>query len=335
MVHQVGVEGVVAGNQDAERVLGSAAGAPQLLPHRGTGAGEAGHQHRVEAADVDAELEGVGRGKTDDLAGAQGRLECTPLLREVAPAVRGDPAGQQRVDLGEQGSGGQRHVFDAAPGPDEGQRVHVFRDQVGEQVSGLGGGGAAGRCVVLAGVRREGRLPQRHRDLASWRTVTGHGQHVQAGEPARRQLGLGHGGGGQDERGGGAVGGAQPTQPTYDVGDMGAEDAAVVVTLVDHDVLQRAQEPGPALVAGEERTVQHVGVGEDVLSMVARPVALLVAAVAVVGGDPYVETERTDRGHLVVGQGLRRGEVEDGRAAPVPDVALLTDRRECWQQVGE
>ena len=145
---------------------------------------------------------------------------------------------------------------------------------------------------------------------------------------AAASSGLGHGGRGQDEGGRGAVAGAEPAQPAYDVGDVGPEDAAVVVALVDHDVLQRAQEPRPPLVARQQRAVEHVGVGQDVLGVVAGPVALLAAAVAVVGGDPDVEPERSDRGHLVVGQRLGGREVEDGGPATVVQVALLADRGE-------
>ena len=149
----------------AERVPGAAPGPADLLPERRAGAGEAGHQHGVEAADVDAELEGVGRRQPEQLARAQRLLERAALLGQVAAAVGRDPAGQRRVDLGEQLGGGQRHLLGAAPRPDEGQGADALGDQVGEQVGGLGGGGAAHRRAVLAGVGGERRLPQRERDL--------------------------------------------------------------------------------------------------------------------------------------------------------------------------
>ena len=69
--------------------------------------------------------------------------------------------------------------------------------------------------------------------------------------------------------------------------------------------------------------------------MVAGPVALLAAAVAVVGGDPDVEAEREQTGQLVVGQRLGGREVEHGGAAFAVHVALLADRGQRGQLVGQ
>ena len=60
---------------------------PDLLPEGGPGAGEPGHQHGVEAAHVDPELERVGRRQPQQLARAQPLLDLAPLLGEVAAAV--------------------------------------------------------------------------------------------------------------------------------------------------------------------------------------------------------------------------------------------------------
>ena len=56
------------------------------------------------------------------------------------------------------------------------------------------------------------------------------------------------GGRGQDERRVRAVRGADPAQPAQHVGDVGAEDAAVDVALVDHHEPQPPQERRPARV---------------------------------------------------------------------------------------
>ncbi len=54
MVHEVGVQRIVAGDQHPGGVLSTAPRPAQLLPHRGAGAGEPGHQDRIEPGDVDA-----------------------------------------------------------------------------------------------------------------------------------------------------------------------------------------------------------------------------------------------------------------------------------------
>ncbi len=242
VVDQVGVERVVAGDQHPQGVAGATSGPPQLLPERGAGAGEADHQDGVEAGDVDAELERVGGGQPDQLAAAQLVLELAPLLGEVAAAVGRDASGQGRVDLGEQLAGGPGDLLDAAPRADEGEGADVLDDEVGEEVGGLGARGAPHRCAVLAEVGGERWLPQRERDPAARRPVLGHGGHRQPGEPAGRGLRLGHGRRRQHERRVGAVARADPPQPSEHLADVGPEDAAVVVGLVDHHEPQTGEE---------------------------------------------------------------------------------------------
>ncbi len=243
--------------------------------------------------------------------------------------------GELAVDLRQQRGRGERDVLDPAPGADEGQGADTVDHEVGEQISGLGGRRPPGGRVVLAGEAGERRLPQRHRDLAARRAVVGDRRHVEPGEPTGRLLGRGHGRRGQHERRVGAVGRADPAQPPQHVGDVGSEDAAVVVALVDDDVAQRAQERRPPVVTGQQRAVQHVGVGQDVLGVVAGPVALLSAAVTVVGGDADVEPEAGHRGHLVVGQRLGRREVEHGGAAAGAVAPGRAHRGERRQLVGQ
>jgi hypothetical protein len=113
------------------------------------------------------------------------------------------------------------------------------------------------------------------------------------------------------------------------------EDSAVVVALVDHDVAEVGEEGAPALVAGQQRSVQHVRVGQHVLRVVARPLALVAAAVAVVGGDADVEAERGEPGELVLGQRLGRREVEGGGAALAARPASRQRRGQRRQLVGE
>ena len=311
---EVGVERVVAGDEHAEGVAVTSAGPADLLPQRGAGAGEPRHHHRVEPADVDAQLERVGRGQPDQLAGAQGPLDRAALLGQVAAAVGRDLAGQRRVDLGEQLGGGEGDLLGPAPRPDERQRADPLDHQVGQQVGGLGRRGAPHRGAVLAGAGRERRLPERDGDLAAGRAVVDDRDEVEAGEPVGVDLRLGDRGRGEHERRVGAVRRAHAPQPAQHLGHVGPEHAPVVVALVDHDVAQRPEELRPAVVGGQQGAVQHVGVGQHVLGVVARPVPLLARAVAVVGGDPQVEPQRLQAGQLVLGERLGRAEVEGGGA---------------------
>ncbi len=335
MVHEIGVEGVVARHEDGQRVLGSPPGPADLLPEGRAGPGEPRHQYGVEAADVDAELESVGRGQSDELPGAQVRLQRPAFLREVATAVGGHPPRERRVDLGQEPGSGHGHLLGAAAGPDERQRPHVLGHQVGEQVGGLGRGGAADRCAVLAGPGGEGRLPQRQRHLAARRGVPGDRQDVQTSQPAGGGRRFGHRRRGEDERGIGAVEGADAAQPAEHVGDVGAEHAAVVVALVDDDVAQRPEERRPPAMDGQQGPVEHVRIGQDVLRVVAGPFPLVARTVAVVGAQAHVEAQRGEPGQLVVGEGLGGREVEDGGAPFAARPARGPDGAQGRELVGE
>ena len=66
---------------------GAAAGAAGPLPRRGDRARIAGHDRRVERADVDAELERAGRHDRPHAALAQAALDLAPAQRQVAAAI--------------------------------------------------------------------------------------------------------------------------------------------------------------------------------------------------------------------------------------------------------
>ena len=316
MVDEVGVERVVAGDQHRERVLPGAPGAAGLLPQGGAGTGPAADDHGVEAGDVDTQLQRVGGGEPDEFPRPQRLLQRAPLLRQVPGAVGGDPGRQVGRDLGEGALGAERDGLGAAPRPYEGQRLEVLDDEVGEQVGGLGGGGAAHGGVVFAAQLGQRRLPERERRRAARRGVVGDLRDGQAGEPGGGRARVGGGRRGEDEDGLGAVPRAHPPQPAQDLRDVGAEDAAVVVRLVDDDVAQAAQVRRPAGVPGQDRAVQHVGVGQHVVGVLPHPGALVGGRVAVEGRGAQLRELQAAQGlELVGGQGLGRREVEHRAAA--------------------
>ena len=242
VVDQIGVQRVVARHHHPERVAGAAPGPADLLPQGRAGAGEAGEQHGVEAADVDAELERVGRGQAEQPAVAQRLLERAALLGEVAAAVGRHLVDQARVDLAEQASRGQGDRLGAAAGADEGERADAVRRP----------GRSAGRRPRWwpSGGRARRSHPARARTAAP----TARAPCGRAGEPSSvtattsrpvsrpaDDLRLRDGGRGQHEGGVGAVQRRDPAQPAQDLGHVGAEDPAVVVALVDHDVAQRSR----------------------------------------------------------------------------------------------
>ena len=106
--------------------------------------------------------------------------------------------------------------------------------------------------------------------------------HVEAGERGAGLRGVRDRGAGEQELRLAAVERAHAPQPPQHERHVRAEDAAVGVRLVDHDVREVGQHVRPAPVVGQDADVQHVGVRQDRIGEAAHEVALLARRVAVV-----------------------------------------------------
>ncbi len=104
---------------------------------------------------------------------------------------------------------------------------------------------------------------------------------------------------------------------------MAAEDAPVVVHLVDDDVFEAFEEGDPLGVVGHDGGVQHVGVGEDDVAGAAHLAAGVGGGVAVVGEGADVGAKVGDEAvefvELVLGEGLGGEEVERLRRRVLED----------------
>src|SRR5262245_117052 len=90
MVDDVLVDRSTRRDEDADARLLAPPGTTELLPRRRDGAGIAGEDGGIEAADVDAELQRVRRHDAEDLALAQALLDRASLRRQVAAAIAPD-----------------------------------------------------------------------------------------------------------------------------------------------------------------------------------------------------------------------------------------------------
>jgi hypothetical protein len=158
---------------------------------------------------------------------------------------------------------------------------------------------------VFAQQLRERRLPQRDVDRAPWRGIIDDLRDVHREQLPRGRARIGHRRRGEDEHRRGVVVSREPLQPAHDLGDVRAENPSIAVAFVDHDEAQALEEPRPARVAGQERMVGHVGVGEHDVGVAPGPVAFFKRSVAVVRRDPQArQPEVADRPYLVSGQCL-------------------------------
>ncbi len=110
---------------------------------------------------------------------------------------------------------------------------------------------------------------------------------------------------------------ADSVQAADDVRDVGAEDPAICVDLVDDYVAEVAEEPAPSAVVWEDTLVEHVGVREDDARLAPQLSARGLRSVAVVGaGFDHVRQRGFQLGvsaeaaKLVLGQGLGGKEIE-------------------------
>ena len=246
MGDQVGVERVVAGHENPQASLALASGAADLLPHRRTGAREPRHHDGVEPVDVDAQLESVGGRHRQQISALEAALDLAAILGKVAAAVGRHLVGQVGVDLRQRGAGLQRDGLGAAPAAYERERTNPVGHEVSDQVGRLGRRRASYRRAVLAVQGCERRLPQGDSSTAARRAVGYDGHHGLTHQPRRAQLRARGGGGREHERGGRSVVCCHASQSPDDLGDVRAEDASVVVALVDHDDTARIPRTSPS-----------------------------------------------------------------------------------------
>ena len=124
---------------------------------------------------------------------------------------------------------------------------------------------------------------------------------------------------------------ADTPKPPQHVRDVAPEDPALGVELVDHDVAQAHHEGCPPLMGWQDPDVEHVGVGEHDVRVLARPRAIVGVGIAVECDRAHPGDEpRAQRAQLVVGERFRGKEEERG-VTPVghdglDDGNLITQR---------
>ena len=234
-------------------------------------------------------------------------LDVAPLLRRVAGAVGRDALGRVAVAVFEAPAGVGVDELRGLARRGEADDAQAAQDRLGDHVARLG---QRARALAEGGVEQR-RVPEDDRLLGLRRAVVGDLREGQSDELLGERSRVGDGRRGQDEARVGAVVAAQPAQATQHLCDVRAEDAAVHVRLVEHDVAQVVQELGPAIVGGEDADVQHVGVRQDDRGPRAYARALRLRRVAVVDGrDHAAKLQARQVASLVLGERLGGVEVE-------------------------
>ena len=308
------VQGVLPGEVQRQALAAPSRPAPHLAQAR-HGSGEGDADRGVELADVDPELEGVGRHHGQQLSARQRGFDLAALLGGVPGAVGRD----QRPELGHVplGEAVAREALDQlypAAAVEKADRAHSLADESREHVSALGQHRPA-RPRALVDQRR---VPHRDPSRSARRTVGVDERKALAAQALGELERVRDRRRGENEPRLRAVQTRHATKPAQDVRDVRAEHPPVHVRLVDDDPTQVGEEVAPALVVRQDPDVEHVGIGEhevgaptDAGTVLARRVAV-VDRVAQLG---WVECRQ--RPSLVLSQRLGRVQVQ----GPPPGVA--------------
>ena len=336
------------GDQDRQRQFVGAAGAARLLPAGGDRAGKAGHHRCIQPADVDAQLQRVGRHHAEQRPVAQAALDPAPLVRQIAAAIGGDGVavrfGGVRFGAVRRRVVRRRAVrWAAAQGlPDIGGDQLRARARAGEHdrlhAPAQQTGGDLVRFVDHAAPGAPQRVEQRRVveqkvALPGRRAVAVDQDRVLLDDAAGQLQRVADGRRAADEARPRPVERRDPFQAADDVGQVRSEDAAVDVQFVDHHEAQLGQEPAPLGMMRQHAGVQHVGVGDDDAPLLARRDAGRRRRVAVVRAGGHRQAaglrHRRQLRLLVARQRLGRKEIEGGRAGVAQEV------RQDRQVVGE
>ena len=123
-----------------------------------------------------------------------------------------------------------------------------------------------------------------------------------------------------------------PEKAAEDIGDMGAERAAVAMHLIDDDILQPAQKGFPASVMVRENSrMQHVRVGDHKVCRLLDDLAAVAGGIAIEGSDgPGAcrgPDQFTEGALLIPGQGLGRVQEQDAEGLLRSQVVMQNGKK--------
>ena len=148
----------------AARTPTGAAGPAGLLPHRRERSGEAVEHHRVEPADVDAELERGRRGDAEELRRSTGRARARAAPRAGSRRGTRRPRSPQPAAPARGGAAVRGDQLGAAAAAREREGLMAGADEAAQQFGGLDVGRRAGpECDV-----EQRPLPAREHVLGVW-----------------------------------------------------------------------------------------------------------------------------------------------------------------------
>ena len=273
------------------------------LPSGSDRSGIPGQHHRVERSDVNAQLQRIGRHHAERFAVAQLPLDLAALARQISPAIAANRRRRDRAPVV-----GFLQItnqdFHRQPVVGEYQSAQPAVEKSLCDTACLGDIAAA-----------NSQLPIDHRwiiedeiFLPAGGAVFGNRGYRLPGQGFGQLFGISDCGAATDELRLGTVKLTDAFEPPENVGGVAAENAAIGMQLVDHDVAQILEEPRPTGVVRQHSGVQHIGIGQHDAGSAANGSACVLRRVAVIGKGANIAARRPDQpmefGELIFGQGL-------------------------------
>ena len=228
------------------------------MPRRGDGARISCHDSHVQRPDVDAEFERVGRNHGPDLPAAQAALNLPSLQRQVSTAVPFHNlrrTGRLRIVLLQV----RQEHFSMQPAVGEHDRLQPALQKLP---------GNTPRLIYIAAA--DAQKPVHDRRIVKHkiffgrrRSVSGQHFHAAADEPSGKLPGIGDRCRRKNELRLPAVKPGDAPEPAQHVRQVTAENAPVGVQLIDDDILQVLEQARPFRVMRQDARVQHVGIREN------------------------------------------------------------------------
>ena len=284
-------------------------GAPGPLPGGGDRPRISRHHDRIERADVDPELERVGRHHGPYLAIAQLALDLAALLRKISAAIAAHHLRRQRppvdrvLEIRNQDFGREAVIG-------EHQRLLVALDEFERD---------SPRLVDIAAPNPQlpvdhGRIVEEEIFFARRRAVAVDHFEGRLGQGLGQLAGIGDGRRGADELRRRSVEFADAAQPPQQIRHVAAVNAAIVVQLVDDPVAQLLEQLGPLGVMRQDAGMQHVGIGHHDAGPLPDRLARVLRRIAVVGEGAqiaaYLRGSRLKFVQLILRQRLGRIQID-------------------------
>src|SRR5216684_5533299 len=274
-----------AGSHENAHRPGTPSRPSQLLPGGRDRSRIADQDRRLQAADIDPQLQRIGADDSGDISVAQPGLDLAPMEWEIPGAVATHPS--RRIQAGRQVLAEiAQHHLDLEPAAAEQDGLHAGAYPWRRYTPGFEHRAPANAHLAAD----ERRVVEDESPLAARCAAPLDELDVLLFEQLAREVeGVGDCRRRADESWGRPIKGADSFQASNDVGDLASKQSAIRVQLIDDDEIEAREQSPPPRVVRQDARVQHVRVGDDDVAGLADRGAATRRSVAVIRVDTHID----------------------------------------------